>query len=132
MLPGADPGFPVGGGANPPGAPTYDLAKFCEKLHEIEKILFHGGGAHWECPLNPPLATFQFYSSSGSRGGWWGAEKHEIYAAAFGYCKELPQLKLYSSVADLHRPSKILDAPFLGPIFFIFMQLSGNVGQIMG
>ena len=44
-FPGADPGFPVGGGANPPGgrqpsrgAPTYDFAKYSEKLHEIEKI----------------------------------------------------------------------------------------------
>ena len=26
-------------GAICPGASTYDLAKFCEKLHEIEKIL---------------------------------------------------------------------------------------------
>ena len=44
-LSGADPGFSVGGGANPPGwgAPTYDFAKFCEKLHEIEKILGCGG-----------------------------------------------------------------------------------------
>ena len=48
---GADPGFPVGGGANSPGgAPTYDFAKFCEKLHEIEKILGRGGGA----PATPP------------------------------------------------------------------------------
>ena len=41
MFTGADPGFPVGVGANPRGgeAPTYDFAKFCEKLHEIEKIL---------------------------------------------------------------------------------------------
>ena len=31
----ADPGFPVGGGANPPG----DFAKFSKKLHEIENIL---------------------------------------------------------------------------------------------
>ena len=44
ILSGADPGFPVGGGANPPGeAPTYDFAKFCEKLHEIEKILGRRG-----------------------------------------------------------------------------------------
>ena len=46
---GADPGFPIGGGANPPGggggAPTYDFAKFCEKLHEIEKILARAGFA---------------------------------------------------------------------------------------
>ena len=42
---GADRGFPVGGGANPPmGANIYDFAKFCEKLHEIEKILGRGGG----------------------------------------------------------------------------------------
>ena len=28
----ADPGFPLGGGANPPGgAPTYDFAKFSQK-----------------------------------------------------------------------------------------------------
>ena len=52
---GADPGFPIGGGANPPGggAPTYDFAKFCEKLHEIEKILGCRG------PLNPPLCYQQ-------------------------------------------------------------------------
>ena len=35
------------------GAPTYDFAKFCEKLHEIEKIL----GRRAPPPLNPPLAT---------------------------------------------------------------------------
>ena len=41
---GADPGFPVGGGASPGGgAPTYDFAKFCEKLHEIEKNLGRRG-----------------------------------------------------------------------------------------
>ena len=41
FTPGAGPGFPVGGSASPRGrgAPTYDFAKFCEKLHEIEKIL---------------------------------------------------------------------------------------------
>ena len=47
MVSGADPGFPVGEGANPPGgggAPTYDFAKLCETLHEIEKSLGHGGG----------------------------------------------------------------------------------------
>ena len=43
-IPGADPGFPVVGGANPPGVPTYDFAKFCEKLHEIKKILGRRGG----------------------------------------------------------------------------------------
>ena len=35
----ADPGFPRGGGANSPGgAPTYDFAKFSQKLHEIERV----------------------------------------------------------------------------------------------
>ena len=32
ICPGADPGFPVGGGANPQGgAPTYDFAKIFQK-----------------------------------------------------------------------------------------------------
>ena len=45
-LTGADPGFPLGGGANPPGgAPTYDFVKLSEKLHEIEKILGRRGRA---------------------------------------------------------------------------------------
>ena len=43
---GADPGFPVGGGANPRGGGRqHDFAKFCEKLHEIEKSLGRSGGA---------------------------------------------------------------------------------------
>ena len=46
MLAGADPGFPVGGSANPPGAPTYDFAKFSKKMHEIETILGRGGEGH--------------------------------------------------------------------------------------
>ena len=37
-IPVADPGFPQGGDANSPGAPTYDFAKFSQKLHEIERI----------------------------------------------------------------------------------------------
>ena len=38
-LPGADPGFPIGGGANPlEGAPTSDFAKISKKTHEIENI----------------------------------------------------------------------------------------------
>ena len=36
-------------------APTYDFAKFCEKLHEIEKFLGRRGGARRVRPLlNPP------------------------------------------------------------------------------
>ena len=57
-IPGADPGFPVGVGANPPGgAPTYDFAKFCEKLHEIEKILGRVGGARW---VGPPKSATEY------------------------------------------------------------------------
>ena len=41
----ADTGFPRGGGANSPGgAPTYDFAKFSQKLHEIERIWTPAGG----------------------------------------------------------------------------------------
>ena len=40
---GADPGFPVGGGANPQGVPTRKFARFSQKLHEITKILIRRG-----------------------------------------------------------------------------------------
>ena len=49
---GADPGFPVGGGADSlGGGPTYDFVKLSQKLHEIEKILGRRGGARRERPL---------------------------------------------------------------------------------
>ena len=52
----ADPGFPRGGGANSPGgAPTYDFAKFSQKLHEIERIWAPGGACVPRAPLNAPL-----------------------------------------------------------------------------
>ena len=54
----ADPGFPRGGGANSQGgAPTYEFAKFSQKLHEIERIWTPGGGggASLAPPLDPPL-----------------------------------------------------------------------------
>ena len=55
---GADPGFPVGGGANPSGgAPTYEFAKFREKLHEIEKILGRRGGGARAGRAPPKSAT---------------------------------------------------------------------------
>ena len=56
-LTGADPGFPVGRGANPlgRGSPTYDFVKFSQKLHEIEKILGCGeGGGGRGAPGAPP------------------------------------------------------------------------------
>ena len=59
---GADPGFPVGGGANPRGAPTYDFVKFSEKLHEIEKILGRRGGRAPGAPP-PKSATGSNYAS---------------------------------------------------------------------
>ena len=52
-----DPGFPRGGGANSRGggAPTYDFAKFPQKLHGIERI-WNPQGAHVPlAPLDPPL-----------------------------------------------------------------------------
>ena len=56
QTPGTDPGFPVGGGADPlAGTPTYNFVKCSEKLHEIEKILGHGGGGRQGCP--PKSAT---------------------------------------------------------------------------
>ena len=51
---GADSGFPVGGGANPPGSSTYNFAKLSEKLHKIEKVLGMGTRAG-DAPLDPPL-----------------------------------------------------------------------------
>ena len=46
---GADPVFPIGGGANPlgGGASSYKFARFSEKLHEIKKILVHRGACAW-------------------------------------------------------------------------------------
>ena len=53
----ADLGFPRGGGANSPGgAPTYDFAKFSQKLHEIERIWAPRGGARPKFYyVDPPL-----------------------------------------------------------------------------
>ena len=51
----ADPEFPRGGGANSPGgAPTYDFAKFSQKLHEIERIWAPRGA---RASLVPPLRS---------------------------------------------------------------------------
>ena len=42
-------------GRQPSGGPTYDFAKFGEKLYEIEKILGRRGARAGVAPLNPPL-----------------------------------------------------------------------------
>ena len=56
---GADPGFPVGEGANPTGkgrTQTYDFVKFSKKLHEIGNILGRRGEARaGDTPLDPAL-----------------------------------------------------------------------------
>ena len=55
----ADPGFPRGGGANSPGgSPTYDFAKFPQKLHEIERIRPRGGGERVSRLLRSATALF--------------------------------------------------------------------------
>ena len=36
---GTDPGFLIGGGADPPGGAYVQFAKFSQKMHGIEKIL---------------------------------------------------------------------------------------------
>ena len=38
--------FPEEGAPTLRGAPTYDFAKFSQKLHEIERIWTPGGGGH--------------------------------------------------------------------------------------
>ena len=48
--PVADPGFPRGGGANPPGETSiYDFGKFSQKLHEIEGIWRESVPPHAKC-----------------------------------------------------------------------------------
>ena len=58
----ADPGFPRGGGANSPGgAPTYDFAKFSQKLHEIERIWIPRGARPKFYYVDPPLHVPSFF-----------------------------------------------------------------------
>ena len=45
------------GAPTPRGAPTYDLAKFSQKLHEIERIWTRGVRVPRAPPLDPPLLT---------------------------------------------------------------------------
>ena len=59
---GADPRFPVGGGTDPLGAPTYGFVNFSQKLHEIEKILGRRGERAGDAPLDPPLISAKIYT----------------------------------------------------------------------
>ena len=55
----ADPGFPRGGGTNPPGEVNIQFAEFSQKLHQIERIWNPGGTfgkiVCWRPLLDPPL-----------------------------------------------------------------------------
>ena len=52
--PGVDPGFPIGGGANPPGgAPTYNFAKFCKNCMKLRNFWAVGG----HTPGAPPKSA---------------------------------------------------------------------------
>ena len=65
----ADPGFPRGGGANSPegGQPTYDFAKFSQKLHEIKRIwtpVGEGGVRPKFYYVDPPLQKMCIFRHS--------------------------------------------------------------------
>ena len=54
----ADPGFPIGGVADPlGGAPTSDAYTFWQKHVKTKEIdpVGGGGGACWQHPLDPPM-----------------------------------------------------------------------------
>ena len=58
ILAGADPGFPVEGGANPPGrAPTYDFAKIFQKTAWNWEKFGSWGARAGGAPLDPPLLS---------------------------------------------------------------------------
>ena len=87
----ADPGFPVGGGANPPGggANIRFFPKFPKKLHEIEKILGRRGACTEGAPLDPPLHSLVKSSMCGKGvHAWWsgGMCGEEVCMAKGGMC----------------------------------------------
>ena len=61
---GADPGFPVGGGANPRGGRQHTILpnfpKNCMKLRKVWSV----GGAPGVPPLDPPLRVFHDLSTT--------------------------------------------------------------------
>ena len=59
----ADPGFPRGGGANSPGGPTYEFAKFSQKLHENERIWTPRGVHVTRTPLRSATAKAKVTTS---------------------------------------------------------------------
>ena len=98
---GADPGFPVGGGANPPGggAPTYEFAKCREKLHEIEKILGRRGGARRaRPPPNPPLVLVNRHLTVCSKD--WSDEFNYIFCNEFCGAPDENKLEIVANRID--------------------------------
>ena len=57
QCPGTDPGFPVAGGANPPGAATYNFANFSKNKNCMKLRTFWAMGG----PLDPPLVSINIY-----------------------------------------------------------------------
>ena len=60
MFSGADPGFPIGGGTDPGGMPTYNFTKISKNLHEIEK--FWAG----DTPLGLPMVLLCYQAALGA------------------------------------------------------------------
>ena len=131
-LPVADPGFPRGGGANSPGgAPTYDFAKFSQKLHEIERIWAPRGG---RASLAPPLRSATDYSKN-TQNKTAGIQKKLLTSSRASIL--FPTM----SVGDLGYPRRGEWQPkmdrqtyyvggskgVLGPNSFIFMQFSAKI-----
>ena len=63
----ADPGFPRGDGANfcggvdgGRGTPTYEFAKFSQKLYEIERVGIPGARAPLDPPMDLPMIWHNF------------------------------------------------------------------------
>ena len=60
--PGADPGFPVGGGANPPGGRQHMiLPNFMKNCMKLRKFWAVGGGAHRAHPPKSATAPVSNY-----------------------------------------------------------------------
>ena len=99
---GADPGFPRGGGANSPrGVPTYDFAKFSQKLHEIERIWTPQGGARPKFfYVDPPLNWIQLVKKFDTSVKSWHFKA--IYFSKFSSCRVF-------LTKPFHTPSPICD-----------------------
>ena len=103
----ADPGFPRGGGAKPPGrAPTYGFAKFPQKLHEIERIWTRGHPKFYY--VDPPLIEE------------WHLMPCQLSEGASGKLEDALQSNNYTGGCSpsLQRAARILLECFLVSIWF--------------